>query len=71
MACPRCNAEPGEVCEVLSADGLEIVPVERIRAEAAIDLSAKERSLQRDSGHFFFLRSVLSLAPAAGRFSFL
>jgi hypothetical protein len=45
LVCPRCNAEPGEVCEVLPADGLEIFHVERIKAAAAMDLLAKKRSL--------------------------
>jgi hypothetical protein len=44
LACPRCNAEPGEVCEVLPANGLEIVHVERIKAAATMDLLAKKRN---------------------------
>jgi len=44
LACPRCNAEPGEVCEVPVDDGLELVHVERIRAAAVMDAAAKNSS---------------------------
>lgn len=37
VACPRCHAEAGDVCEVLLREGLEIVHVERIQIALAID----------------------------------
>jgi hypothetical protein len=37
LLCPRCHAEPGEVCEVLLNEGLEIVHIERIQAALALD----------------------------------
>lgn len=43
LVCPRCHAEPGDVCEVVLGEGLEIVHVERIKAAAAVDFIAKER----------------------------
>jgi hypothetical protein len=43
LRCPRCKADPGEVCEVLLDQGLEIVHVERIKAAIAFDITAKER----------------------------
>jgi hypothetical protein len=41
LRCPHCNAEPGEVCEVLPNEGLEIVHVERIEVALALDVAAK------------------------------
>jgi hypothetical protein len=43
VACPRCHAEPGKVCEVLVGRGLEIVHIERIKVALAMDVSAKDR----------------------------
>jgi hypothetical protein len=43
IACPRCHAEPGGVCEVLLDEGLEIVHVERIKAAKTIDVSTQDR----------------------------
>jgi hypothetical protein len=43
LVCPRCKAEPGDVCEVLFGEGLEIVHVERIKLALAMDVSAKDR----------------------------
>jgi hypothetical protein len=42
LRCPRCNAEPEEVCEILIGDGLEVVHVERIQWAAAMDAIAKK-----------------------------
>jgi hypothetical protein len=41
LRCPKCNAEPGEVCEVLLNEGLEIVHIERIATALALDAAAK------------------------------
>ena len=41
IVCPRCHAEPGDVCEVLLGEGLEIVHVERIKVALAMDVAAK------------------------------
>jgi hypothetical protein len=41
LTCPRCKAEPGDVCEVLVDQGLEIIHVERIKLALAKDVSAK------------------------------
>ena len=41
LACPECNAKPGEVCEMLD-DGLAIVHVARIKLAAAADGIAKK-----------------------------
>jgi hypothetical protein len=43
LPCPRCEAEPGAVCEVLLGEGLEIVHVERIKAAMVRDVSAMNR----------------------------
>jgi hypothetical protein len=43
VACPRCKAGPGKVCEVLLDRDLEIIHVERIMAAAAMDVAAKDR----------------------------
>ncbi len=43
LICPRCNAEPGEACDVLLNDGLELVHIERIKWAAAMDVAAKEQ----------------------------
>jgi len=43
VACPRCHAEPGALCEVLTDDALEIVHVERIKLALATDAAAKDR----------------------------
>jgi hypothetical protein len=46
LACPRCGAAPGRVCEILDGrifDGkVEVVHVERIKAAAAMDSAAKK-----------------------------
>lgn len=42
LACPRCNAGPGEVCEVLIDAGLEVVHIERIKRAEAMDVLAKK-----------------------------
>jgi hypothetical protein len=39
LACPRCNAEPAKVCEVLP-NGQQVVHLERVRLAAAIDVAA-------------------------------
>jgi hypothetical protein len=41
LVCPRCNAKPGEVCEVLTDAGLELVHIERIKWAEAMDVLAK------------------------------
>jgi len=43
LACPRCQAKPGDVCEVLIGGDLEIVQVERIKLALAMDAVAKDR----------------------------
>jgi hypothetical protein len=43
ILCPKCQAKPGDACEVMVSEGLEIVHVERIKAAAAVDFIAKER----------------------------
>jgi hypothetical protein len=43
LVCPRCNAEPGEACDVLLNDGLELVHIARIKWAAAMDAAAKEQ----------------------------
>jgi len=43
IICPRCHAEPGDVCELLLGEGLEIVHVERISLALEMDVSAQDR----------------------------
>jgi hypothetical protein len=41
LACPRCGAAPGVVCEIIGG-GVEVVHVERIKAAAAMDSAAEK-----------------------------
>src|ERR1700691_1041721 len=43
LLCPRCHAEPGNICEVFGGD-LEIVHIERIKAAAILDEAAGNRT---------------------------
>jgi hypothetical protein len=43
IACPKCKAAPGDICEVLLGGGMEIVHVERIALALAMDVAAKAR----------------------------
>ena len=49
LACPGCNAKPGEVCEMLG-DELAIVYVARIKLAAAMDLETKKTGKQPSLG---------------------
>jgi hypothetical protein len=48
VCCPKCEAAPWVVCEVILSDGLELVHVERIRVAAAIDLASVEKRGRTD-----------------------
>jgi hypothetical protein len=48
LACPECNAKPGEVCEMLD-DELAIVHVARIKFAAAMDLETKKKFVSRNT----------------------
>jgi hypothetical protein len=55
VVCSRCGAEPGQVCEVLAAEGLEIVHIERIKLALAMDVEVKARLARvrgRSSSYF-------------------
>jgi hypothetical protein len=41
LKCPRCNAEPGHICEIIDNDP-EPVHLERIAAGLKIDVAAKK-----------------------------
>jgi hypothetical protein len=41
LACPRCNAEPAKVCEVLP-NGQHVVHIERVRLAAAMAVAATD-----------------------------
>jgi hypothetical protein len=43
LTCPRCNAKPGEDCDVLLNNGLELVHIERIQWAGAMDVTAGNR----------------------------
>lgn len=42
LFCPRCNAKPGEVCEMLD-NVVELIHLERIEAAITLDDAAKKR----------------------------
>jgi hypothetical protein len=43
LTCPRCNAKPGQVCDLFDGE-VEIVHVERIKAATAMDVAAVTKS---------------------------
>lgn len=49
LACPECNAKPGDVCEMLN-DELAIVHIARIQLAVAMDLKTKKAGKQPSLG---------------------
>ena len=49
LACPECNAKPGDVCEMLK-DELAIVHIARIKLAVAMDLKTKKAGKQPSLG---------------------
>jgi hypothetical protein len=41
LVCPRCGAQPGQVCELFDGE-VELVHVERIKMAATRDIAAKK-----------------------------
>jgi uncharacterized protein (UPF0179 family) len=41
LNCPRCSAQPGQVCDIFDGE-VEVVHVERIKWAAAMDVVAKK-----------------------------
>jgi uncharacterized protein (UPF0179 family) len=41
LNCPRCSAQPGQVCDIFDGE-VEVVHVERIEWAAAMDVVAKK-----------------------------
>jgi hypothetical protein len=43
LECPRCGAKAGDVCDVLTEKGVEVIHVERIKVALRMDVEAKQR----------------------------